>query len=117
MIGPDLSSIGSTLSAERMTEELLWPGRQIKEGFVPIEVHTKDNRILIGYERKTLERPGENEMILRNTVSAELMHIDRENIQTFRSLRSMMPENLTQALSEKQLADLIAYLAQLRGKS
>ena len=78
MIGPDLSSIGSTLSAERMTEELLWPGRQIKEGFVPIEVHTKDNRILIGYERKTLERPGENEMILRNTASAELMHIDRE---------------------------------------
>ena len=55
--------------------------------------------------------------MIHNTVSAELMHIDRENIQTFRSLRSMMPENLTQALSEKQLADLIAYLAQLRGKS
>ena len=83
---------------------------------MPIEVHTRDNRILIGYERRALERPGENEMILRNTISTELMHIDRENIQTFRSLRSMMPENLTQGLSEKQLADLIAYLTQLRGK-
>ena len=33
VIGPDLTSIGTTLSPERIAEEVLWPGRQVKEGY------------------------------------------------------------------------------------
>ena len=57
--GGMIAPISPALAAPFGRDREPWPGRQIKEGFVPIEVHTKDNRILIGYERKTLERPGE----------------------------------------------------------
>ena len=113
LIGPDLTSIGTTLSSERIIEEIIWPGRQIKEGYTPIEVSTTDDRILIGYERTSFQRPDEIELILRDTVSTELIKIKKEDIQSTRQLGSMMPEGLTEALNEKELIDLIHYLIQL----
>ena len=46
-IGPDLTSIGTTLSGERIVEELLWPNRQIKEGYSVITVATVDGLIQV----------------------------------------------------------------------
>jgi len=113
MIGPDLTAIGTTLAPERIIEELMWPGRQIKEGFAPVEIHTKDDRILIGYERTTFQRPDAEQLILRDTVSTELIKINKNEIQTSRKLGSMMPEGLTDGVSEKELLDLVQYLIQL----
>ena len=113
LIGPDLTAIGTTLSTERIIEELLWPGRQVKEGYTPIEIITNDDRILIGYERITLQRADQPDLILRDTVSPELIKINKEKIKSFKKLKSMMPEGLTDRLNEKELLDLIQYLTQL----
>ncbi|MBT3594496.1 MAG: c-type cytochrome [Verrucomicrobia bacterium] len=113
LIGPELTTIGSTLSPERIIEELLWPDRQIKEGYTPVEVNTKDDRIFIGYDRTALQRPEQGILVLQDTVSPKLIQINQEEIRTSKKLRSLMPQGLTDDLSEKELAHLVHYLTQL----
>ena len=44
-MGPDLTAIGTTLSTERIIEELLWPARQIKEGYSVVAVVTDSGNL------------------------------------------------------------------------
>ena len=91
----------------------LWPDRQIKEGYTPVEVNTKDDRIFIGYDRTALQRPEQGILVLQDTVSPKLIQINQEEIRTSKKLRSLMPQGLTDDLSEKELAHLLHYLTQL----
>jgi glucose/arabinose dehydrogenase len=48
-IGPDLSPLGTALPPDIVVESVLWPNRQIKEGYNAIVVETKDGDVLQGY--------------------------------------------------------------------
>ena len=54
-IGPELETIGNTLSTERIIEETLWPGRHVKEGFSLLQVTTKNGNVHQGYEQRSRE--------------------------------------------------------------
>ena len=113
IIGPDLTAIGTTLSADRVIEELLWPSRQIKEGFSVVQVLTNDGKIQQGYERKTKESQESGDLVIQDIATQKLITIKEEQIEEKRVTGSPMPTGLTALLSRSQLLDLIQYLSEL----
>ncbi len=112
-IGPDLTSIGTTLATERIVEELLWPNRQVKEGFAALQVFTDDGRILQGYERRTKSSRDDGDLMIKELSTGELLSIKRDQIDEIVEAGSAMPTGLTAVLTPEQLADLIRYLSDL----
>ena len=49
IIGPDLSAVGSGVPGERIVTEVLWPTRQVKDGFSLTLLTLKDGSVLQGY--------------------------------------------------------------------
>jgi putative heme-binding domain-containing protein len=109
LVGPDLTSLGTTLSPERIVEELLWPGRQVKEGYSMIQLTTKSGEILQGYERSA--KPGE--IAIRQLAEDSFLTLRRDRILSIKKLGSAMPPNLTTGMPRQRLLDLIQYLVQL----
>lgn len=110
-IGPDLSALGSGLSPERIATEVLWPMKQVKEGFSLTRLTFNDNRVVQGY----LQRGRDNKLLLlRDFASGEIHEIPADGIRQREDLGSLMPPT-AQSLSRGELADLLSYLAGLRG--
>ncbi|MFP6667758.1 MAG: PVC-type heme-binding CxxCH protein, partial [Pirellulales bacterium] len=112
-IGPDLTAIGTTLSAERIAEELLWPNRQVKEGFSVVQVITADGKIHQGYERKTKESQATGDLVIQDLATKQLVTIKRQDIDEKQLTGSSMPAGLTSVLPRQQLLDLLSYLSEL----
>jgi putative heme-binding domain-containing protein len=106
-IGPELSTIGNTLSTERIIEEVLWPGRAVKEGFSLLQVTTKDGTIHQGYE----ERSRSEDIFLKPLGRADTVRIPQNQIRAKSQARSAMPAGLTATLKREQLRDLIRFLS------
>ena len=70
-IGPELETIGNTLSTERIIEETLWPGRHVKEGFSLLQVTTKNGNVHQGYEQRSRAK----DVILRSLTQATTITI------------------------------------------
>jgi putative heme-binding domain-containing protein len=107
--GPDLTAVGRGMTPELITESLLWPKRQIKEGFFLTTAVTKDGRILSGYKRAesdkflTLVPPG----------GTETQSVSKADIKERTDTGTLMPEGLTGWMTEQQRLDLLAYLFSL----
>ena len=110
-IGPDLSTIGNTLSRERIIEEVLWPARAVKEGYSLVQVTTADGTIHQGYE----QRSRADDVFLTPLGSRETLRIPAAQVREKKSAGTAMPPNLTAALRPDQLRDLIHFLTQSRG--
>ena len=108
-LGPDLSAVGRAMSPEAIVESVLWPKRQVKEGYLLTQVTTKDGRELQGY------RVGETaeQLTLRNFAVGGLDVVAKANLATRSDVGSLMPEGLTAGLSPAELADLFRYLFEL----
>jgi len=111
--GPDLTAIGTTLSTERIVEELLWPERQIKEGFTLLSVVTTQGRVHTGYERRTRESRQSGDIILQDVRTGQVTTIRKQLVDETRAGGSAMPQGVTAFLSRNQLLDLIRYLSGL----
>ena len=117
VIGPDLTSIGTTMSADRIIEELLWPSRQVKEGYTLLQVITKDGQVLQGFERRTQESERRGDLVMRQLAVDSLVTIRKDNIASKQKMGSAMPAGLTAGMTRQQLLDLIRYLSLLGGDS
>ena len=113
VVGPDLTAIGTTLSAERIVEELLWPNRQVKEGYSVLQVITVEGRILQGYERRTKDSQASGDLIIKELSTGEMITLAQQHIDETLAAGSAMPTGLTEVLSQPQLFDLIRYLSEL----
>jgi putative heme-binding domain-containing protein len=113
VIGPNLTAIGTTLSAERIVEELLWPHRQIKEGYSVVRVITVEGKIHQGYERRTKESQESGDLIVQDLATQKLITIKKRQIDEQQVAGSPMPSGLTALLSRQQLLDLIQFLSEL----
>ncbi len=112
-IGPDLTAIGTTLSPQRIAEELLWPNRQVKEGFSVVQVVTVDGKIHQGYQRKTKGGGDSDDLVLQDLATRKLVTFKKENIELKKVTGSVMPRGLTAVLSRQQQLDLLRYLSDL----
>jgi putative heme-binding domain-containing protein len=110
-IGPDLTAVGSGVPFERIVTEVLWPARQVKEGYSLTRVTLKDKQVLQGY---TQQSRSEKVLLLRDFSTAKTREILRKNIANSEVIGSLMPPT-AKGLSRKQIADLCAYLFGLSG--
>ena len=112
LIGPDLSEVGAGRSLELIIESVLWPNRQIREGYMTTKIKTKDNQLHIGYKIGTKD----GAVTLRDIATPNKKKIPKANILKEEEAGSAMVAGLAAALSRQELADMIAYLAGLKKK-
>ncbi len=107
-IGPELGTIGNTLSTERIIEEVLWPGRHVKEGYSLVQVTTITGDVHAGYE----QRSRSDDIFLSPLSQSGTIRIPRDQISSQAQIGSAMPAGLTAGLKRGQLRDLIRFLAE-----
>jgi putative heme-binding domain-containing protein len=108
-VGPDLAPVGTALPIDLVVESVLWPQRQIKEGYTATMVQTRDGEVVQGYrvsEDKT-------EYVLREPATGKSIHIPAANIKMKRDVGSLMPDGLSDGLTRKELVDLVRFLSEL----
>ena len=110
-IGPDLSAVGSGVPAERIVTEVVWPARQVKEGYSLTRVTLRDGRVLQGYQQPART---ERVLILRDFTTGKRQSFARGEVTRAEVVGSLMPPT-ARILQEKELADLFSYLFSLNG--
>lgn len=109
IIGPELDSVGRGVPVELLIEAVVWPQRQIKEGYVATSLALKDGRKLQGY--KISESAAEVQ--LKDMLTGTTSTFSRSDIASRQESGSLMPEGLILNMTREELRDLIAYLAGL----
>lgn len=112
VIGPDLSAVGSGLLPDRVVTEVLWPRRQVKEGYALSRIITRDGDVQQGYVQASRD---EELLLLRDFASNSLHEIPRESIMKQEEVGSLMPPTAGE-LDQQELVDLFAYLFSLDGE-
>jgi putative heme-binding domain-containing protein len=108
--GPNLSAVAAGLPMDLLVESVLWPARQIKEGYAATTVTTKDGRVLSGFaysEDKTVLR-------VRDLATGKIAPVQTANIEQRTRNGTVMPAGLTASLTRAELRDLIKYLSTLK---
>jgi putative heme-binding domain-containing protein len=108
--GPNLSAVAAGLPVDLLVESVLWPARQIKEGYAATTVITKDGRVLSGFthsEDKTVLR-------VRDLATGKIAPVQTANIKQRTLNGTVMPPGLTASLTRAELRDLIKYLSTLK---
>lgn len=109
IVGPELDNVGRGVPVELLIEAVVWPNRQIKEGYVATTLELKDGRRLQGY--KVSEAGGE--LQLRDLLNGQTTRFTPAQIQKKQEAGSLMPEGLILNMTREELRNLIAYLAGL----
>ncbi|QDU75806.1 Cytochrome c [Bremerella volcania] len=108
-VGPNLSTIGRSRSRRDLLESILFPSATFARGFAPYIVATSDGKthsgIILG------EGTDQLRLGLDQEKSISLPNASIEAIRGSNS--SIMPADIQKTLSERQLADLLAFLQSL----
>ncbi len=108
--GPNLSALAAGLPIDLIVESVLWPARQIKEGYETVTITTKDGRIHSGFlqaaERKAIS--------IRDLASGNVVVVPSTNLASRSKAQTVMPPSLTDSLTRAELRDLIKYLSTMK---
>jgi putative heme-binding domain-containing protein len=108
-VGPELSTVGACVKPEDIIESILWPKKQIKDGYVAISVATKDGRTRQGYKQSESDA----ELVVRDPAMLDPVKIAKSDIEAIRDDGTLMPEGLTEAMSPAERRDLVRFLLDL----
>src|SRR3546814_20636500 len=109
LTGPDLSSLGTSSSAETNIKSIVYPTESIKEGYEMQRVARKDGSEVIGY--LIADKPGE--LTIRDVAGNEVA-ITKANIKAREKVHgSLMPTGVDASLEEQECVDLGSSLQKL----
>lgn len=112
-IGPILNGVGSKYDRQFLTESVLYPSKQILDGYQQTIVRLKDGDVLSG----VVKAETDSEITLYDA-SATKTIIKKSDIKDREhSKLSLMPEGLHTSLKPEEFSDLIAYLETLKETS
>ena len=111
LVGPELTQLARQRSAAEIVEALLWPQRQVRPEFVAHQFIDAAGRSHQGY----IVKQDEQQIVLRDPTrpNAGEVVLPLEEIELQRQVGTLMPENLTAAMTDLQLLDLIRFLTSL----
>lgn len=112
ILGPSLDTVGAGLPIDLIIESVLWPQRQLKEGYFAVGVTTKEGTVLTGYQES--EQAGI--LRLKDPATLQVHALPLTQIAEKNNIGSLMPSGLTASLKPEELRDLIAYLTTLKGE-
>jgi len=108
-IGPDLSTIGA-MRAERIMQSILTPSEDIAPQFVTWIVQKEDGTVTTGV---LVDERGETQRYA--DAQGKMVPVNRSEITDRKPLStSIMPDRLTDQLTDQELRDLMAYLQSCR---
>lgn len=109
LIGPDLSSLGTSSPVETIIRSILYPTASIKEGYELQRFVKKDGSEALGY----LVSSGTTEIVMRDVTGLEVA-IPKSQIQAMEKVPgSLMPAGLTAGLEKEEFDNLIGFLSKL----
>lgn len=109
LIGPDLSSLGTSSPTETIINSIIAPTESIKEGYELQRIARKDQTEITGY--LVSDRP--NELIMRDVTGTEVA-VPKDNIEAWEKIPgSLMPPGLTARLDRQEFLDLVSFLSEL----
>jgi putative heme-binding domain-containing protein len=109
--GPDLSEIGSKLSREGLYKSILFPDQGISFGYEGYRIKLKDGSSAFG------RIVSETEDKIDLQYMAQQQSVQKADVESKTQVPgSMMPSNLQSSMSEKDIVDLVEYLASLKKK-
>lgn len=109
LIGPDLSSLGTSSPVETIIKSVIYPNQSIKEGYELHRVLKKDKTDVLGY----IVANGNTEVVVRDMAGKEVA-IPRSQVASLEKIPgSLMAPGLTARLTRKEFVDLIGYLTKL----
>ena len=107
-VGPNLAAIGAASQLDYIIDSLVYPAKDVKEGFNTLVVLTDDGNVMTGIQVSRSDKV----LVLRNAIGRNVKirtaAIDEESPGT-----SLMPAGLIDGLSREELADLVRYLSEL----
>jgi len=112
-VGPALAGVGAKYDRKFLVESVLYPSKQILDGYQQTIVRLKDGDVQAGVVRSesdadvTLFDSGAQQCVIKKTDIQEREH----------SKLSVMPEGLHLGLKPEEFADLIAYLESLKDQA
>ncbi|MHB8523321.1 MAG: ThuA domain-containing protein [Limisphaerales bacterium] len=109
--GPLLSEIGTATQPQYLVESILEPSKIIKTGFLNERVETKEGKEFTGL----VQADGDRLAVILSADQKVSLHPSQVKWRTPSNV-SLMPEGLEAAMTESELADLVAYLASLKAK-
>lgn len=109
-VGPDLSAIGLIRSAEHIYRKIIKPDSNIVSGYEDVLIKTKNGRFFTGIIK------GEDDLsvVLLDRIGSETIIRKKEIAKRLPQKISNMPMNYAELLTEKQIQDLVAFLATLK---
>jgi len=110
-VGPALDVVGNCLAPNQIVESLLWPEREVKPQFAAIQLLLDDGQLVQGMKR----RESASELVLWDPSARKEIVVLKTRIERRREGVSLMPGNLTAAMSETDLRDLVRFLMDCRG--
>lgn len=113
VIGPSLDAVGAGLPLDQIIDSVLYPARQLKEGYFATAVTTIDGQVHTGYVDPEINNAAN--IWLRDAATQKLRPVSTHQLKEMKEIGTLMPPGLTASLNEQQLNDLIAYLASLKG--
>ncbi|MEX2592866.1 MAG: PVC-type heme-binding CxxCH protein [Anditalea sp.] len=109
LIGPDLSSLGTSSPMDDIIRSIVDPNESIKEGYELQRINKKDGSVVMGYP----VREGASEVVLRNVAGQEVS-IPKSQIDVHENVPgSLMPPGLTASLDREEFINLVGYLSRI----
>jgi putative heme-binding domain-containing protein len=109
-LGPDLSNIGKVRNRRDLLEAIIYPSISIVRGYEPVIAELADGRTVAGI----VISESRDEIVI-GVDAVKTSHIARADIeQVHPSPQSPMPNGLATLLTTQELADLMAFLQNLK---
>ncbi|MEE8433145.1 MAG: c-type cytochrome [bacterium] len=111
-VGPELTTVAGTRTAQFIVESILKPSAEIASGFEPYLVETKDGRFLTGVLKERTEQG-----VSLKTGKGKLLRIPSGQIkEVVPQDISIMPDGFADDLTVQEFHDVLAYVLTLTGE-
>ena len=104
-IGPDLTGYQRD-QLPTLVRNIIAPSLEIREGYQTVGVRLEDGSVLTGF----IENQNDERFILKSIDGTSHVISKSEVDQILKQSTSLMPEGMLNALTDQQIADLLAYL-------
>lgn len=111
-VGPDLSTVGKQRDRRYLLEAICLPDATIAEGFQTVVIADDLGQVFTGIVKQE-----DDESVELIQADGQLQRIPQDSITARKRGKSAMPEELATYMSARELRDLVAYLASLRGEA
>lgn len=109
-IGPDLARLDAKLARAQLLESILEPSQRVDAKYRTYLLETTDGQVHTGLLVEKTDR----EVALR-TVQNMVVRVPAEEVELLRAQqKSLMPELLLRDMTPQQVADILAFLSELR---